>query len=497
LKINRGRVVIIVSLLLVALILIGAAAYILLLKHISTAILHPPSQKQQKSTVTFTPPSQPDLGPSQPGRPVLEQLEQVTDQAFGTHSEVYVPNSWGVHKSRVIRTSNGDIFTVYTSAGTDENNREWHLMRRGPNGNWVEVNHGNAGVEPINILRGPHDEIHLFAWPGNQGQLVHLESTDLGKTFTSENLAGQWIKDQGYSGCSINDQGDIVFFETGSDKPGQFLWTYYNPNTNSWKFHITTLDYRYTYAFFFPGDNGDLTITAMRDVLRPELGYPSAPSQDFNYVFDTIKCFYISDVNNPTLTTQTLVAHGQPRNDTDYEMTYITDSYVDTLGNVHILYNEMYDGPHEAIIQDGKVIKNVRLNISAAPNKMRIIQDAEGHFYIISMDVSGNYLDIYPGTASDTDGTQLEPAIKINIAKYPGCTDDDFCHSPTFTEPRVGDALSDYIDGTYGNFNQEIYFRILLRAPANTATTSSPAAMLIKLLPGWFPAFILDERNQR
>jgi hypothetical protein len=485
--------VVIVSSLLAVLILIGAAFYALSRRQVNTVQYS--QHSQQKSTITFTPPSQPDLGPSQPGKPVLERLEQVTDQAFGINND-YVPNSWGVHKSRVIRTSNGDIFTVYTSEGTDENNREWHLMRRDPNGNWVEVNHGNAGVEPINILRGPHDEIHLFAWPGNNGHPIHLESTDLGKTFTSENLPGQWIQDQGYSGCSINDQGDIVFFETGSDQPGQFLWTYYNPDTSLWQFHITTIDYRYTYAFFFPGDNGDLTITAMRDVLRPELGYPSAPSQDFNYVFDSIKYFYIADVNNPSLT-QILVAHDQPRNNTDYDITYITDSYIDTQDRVHILYSEMYSGPHEAIIQNGKVIKNVRLNISAAPNKMRIIQDAEGHFYVISMDNSGNYLDIYPGTANDTDGTQLEPAIKINIVQYPGCTDDDFCHPPTFTEPRVGNALADYIDGTYGNFNKEIYFRILLRGPGSSASTAMtiPSAFLVGTFPGWSSVILPDEKN--
>src|SRR2546429_3147656 len=112
----------IVSSLLVVLIFIGAAFYILSLRHTST-VQHP-SQKQQKSTTTFTPPLRPNFGPSQPGKPTLERLEQVTDQAFGTNND-YVPNSWGVHKSRIIRTSNGDIFTVYTSQGTDENNREW------------------------------------------------------------------------------------------------------------------------------------------------------------------------------------------------------------------------------------------------------------------------------------------------------------------------------------------------------------------------------------
>lgn len=402
------------------------------------------------------------LPPTSPGQPALQRLEMVTDQAFGINNE-YVPNSWGVQKNRVIRLSNGDIFTVYISEGQDERNRIWHLMRRNPDGTWQEMDFGNAGAEPVNILRGPHDEIHLFTWPGTDGKAVHLVSTDEGRTFTSETLPGQWYVDQGYSGCTIDDKGDIIFFETAQDKPGNFLYDYYNASTKQWQFHSVQTDYRYTYAFFFLNDDGSLSIAAMRDALRHELGYPDAPSGSFDYIFNEIKYFHIDDVNNPQLTS-TLVTEVQPQNNTDYDITYITDAYMDTLGRVHILYDDLYNGPHHAIVQDGQVIKDVRMNIpSSSPIQMRIVQDATGHFYVITMDKSGDAIDVYPGTAKDTDGTQLEPAVKLNISQYPGCTDYDFCHEPTFTVPRGGDALSDSIDGTYGNYNKEIYFRISLR----------------------------------
>lgn len=410
------------------------------------------------------------IHPTLPGTPTLQRLELITNNAFGNGQD-YIPNSWGVQKSRIIRLSTGDLFTFYMSQGSDEQNREWHLMRRSPTGSWHEVNHGNAGAEPINILRGLYDEIHLFTWPGADGQALHLVSTDMGKTFTSEVLQGQWYVDQGYSGASINDKGDIVFFETAADKPGKFLWTYYNPDTKQWSFHSTQIDYRYTYAFFFPGDNGDLTITGMRDALREELNYTKASDGDFDYVFDTVKYFYIRDITHPALDQQTTIKHVTPQSTSDYDLTYITDSYIDTQGRTHVLYSNLYDGAHHAILENGQLIKDVKIKVSA-PNKMRITQDTQGHFYILSVDDKG-HLNVYPGTAEDTDGTQLEPAIHINISKYPGCSNDDFCHSPTFTVPRSGNALSNTIDGTYGNFQQEIYFRLQLRGSDNSAQSAN------------------------
>ncbi|GER91771.1 hypothetical protein KDW_59330 [Dictyobacter vulcani] len=398
------------------------------------------------------------------GTPVLTRLEQVTDQAFG-QNDTYVPNSWGVQKSRFVRTSTGDLFTVTIDAGQNLQNRQWHLLHRTTSATWEDLQHGNAGTEPINILRGPHDELHLFTWPGTNGTLVHLISTDLGKTFKSENVAGSWLKDQGYSGSSIDAKGNIVIFQTAADKPGSFLWSFYCVTTHQWTFHQSDIDYRYTYAFFFPGQHNDMTIVGMRDVKRTELNFPSA-SGNFNYVFNAIKYFYIKDVSHPVLQ-EIKVAEVQPQNNNDIDVTYLTDSYVDSYNRVHILYNNLYDGPHHVVIAGGKIIKDVKQDITDG-QKVRITQDTKGHFYLITMSEDGKTLNIYPGSDTDTDGTQLAPVVKLDISSLPGCSDDDFCHSPTFTVPRSGNPLSDTIDGVYGNFTKEIYFQINLHGNADT-----------------------------
>ncbi len=416
-------------------------------------------------------------------QPTLQALGQVTNQAYGTAND-YVPNSWGMHKTRIVRMSTGDLFTVYTSAGSQDVDREWHLMHEAPGGSWQEIRTGDAGTEPINIIRGPNDELHLFAWPGTKGQLQHIESTDLGQSFTTEMLPGQWAggpndpsaPEQGYSGVGVNDKGDIVICQTNVDKPGTFRWAYYDPTTKNWQFHLNQIDnFRFTYFFLFPGDNNDLNFVGMRDATREELGYPPAPSNGFDYVFDELSYFHISNVNNPTVT-ETLVAKVKPKNNTDYDLTYLTDAYVDTQGNMHILYDNLYDGPHHAILQNGVIVKDVKINFPSSDPyllKMRITQDTAGSFYIIDISNDGKSLYIYPGATGDTDGTQLASPTTLNISQYPACTDDDFCHAPTFTVPRSGNPLSNTLDGVYGNFKKEIYFRIQLPGSASTPTPTA------------------------
>jgi hypothetical protein len=398
--------------------------------------------------------------PTTPGLPALEMLGQVTDQAFGTNND-YVPNGWGTQKLRIIRMTTGDLFTTYISEGSGDRDRTWHLLHKAPgSNNWEDIKQGDAGTEPINIIRGPDDTIHLFAWPGTHQVALHFVSTNMGQTFTQEVLLGQWSSDQGYSGASINAQGDIVFFQTGGDVPGIFYWTYYSPATHKWTFHTSQMQYRHTYAYFFPGDNNDLTIVAMRDVERAYLNYPSASG--FDYIFNQISYFYIGNVTVPKLQ-QLSIVQVQPRSANDADITYVTDVYMDTQGRTHVLYNDQYDGAHQAIVAQGKVIKNVKMDISAT-NKARMIQDTLGHFYLITMDGQGKTINVYPGTAADTDGTQLESPTRLDISSFPGCTDYDFCLEPTFTVPRGGNPLSNSIDGIYGSYTHEYYFRINLRS---------------------------------
>lgn len=412
---------------------------------------------------------------SSAGKPILQKLELITDQAYGTGNQ-YVPNGWGAQKDRIIRSSQGDLFMTYISAGTGLNDREWHLMHKSPGSTWKEIDNGDAGAEPINIVLGKDDSIHLFSWPGTQGKLQHIFSTDNGRTFQQEWITGKWVQnlEQGYSSVGVNDNGDMVLIQTGPDKPGVFNWVYYSARLRTWTFHSNTLDFRYTYAFLFPGYSNDLSIVATRDVKRGLLGLPQAQAGN-QWIFNEVKYFHIADVTQeqPQLdqTTIKVLQPKDPADTSDRDLTYVTDSYVDTSNRVHILYLNEYDGPHQAIVENGKLLKDVPMRGVNFGQKMRMIQDTQGHFYIVTMGDQGNTINIYPGATNDTDGTKLGPVTQLDISQFPGCTDYDFCNSPTFTTPRSGNDLSDTIDGVYGNFNKEIYFRINLRGSTQATQT--------------------------
>lgn len=501
-KISRKQLIIILSALLV---IVCVFLLVMVLGSLKNSSNHDQTTTVETVPAKPIPTPSPTPVPLPPGKPRLDRVEMVTDQAFGD-GNTYVPNGWGVQKLRIIRMTTGDIFTVYISEGSGLNDRTWHLMHRPPAGGWTEIKSGDAGAEPVNIVRGLNDEIHLFTWPGAQGKLDHFESTDMGKTWTSTMLPGKWIVDQGYGGAAINDKGDLIVFQTGADKPGQFFWTYYTPQTNQWQFNQIQIDYRCTYAFFFPGNNNDLTITCMRDVKRAEIGYPPAGG-DFDYVFDESEYFYIPNLSSPQAT-QLVVKKVPPQSDQDYDLTYASDSYMDTTGRTHILYNNLYDGPHEAIIQNGSVVKDVQLSMinQTSGNKVRMTQDAAGRFYLIWIDDHGR-LYVAPGAASDTDGTQFETTVKLNISQDSGCTNDDFCMIPTFTVPRGGNPRLNYIDGVYGNFTKMYYFRVNLRgtnegqtlvtptSPASPAPTSTLASVLAPL-QNLLPAFVADEKRR-
>ncbi len=185
----------------------------------------------------------------------------------------------------------GDIFAAYVAAGNGGNDKHYVLMHRAPNGGWTQITQGDGGYEPINILRGPHDEIHLFAWPSANGTLQHIESTDLGRTFTTTTIPGSWDSSQGYTGSGADALGDMVVVQTDGYQPGHFFWAYYSHSTNQWQFHDSQIDYRYTYGYYIPGTNGDLTITGVRDVPSTVVG----GSDPNSYVFDIIKYFHTTN----------------------------------------------------------------------------------------------------------------------------------------------------------------------------------------------------------
>jgi hypothetical protein len=404
--------------------------------------------------------------------PTLVSNEVVASDAFGDGS-TYIPNGWGYQKTRIIRNSTGDIFVTYSNSKT-----QYAVMHRAPSGGWTQVNTGDQGSEPVNILRGPNDEIHVFPFPG-ETTLNDVASKDEGKTFTTTAIAGQWENSQGYWGAGTNAAGDMVIMQTENDQPYNFWWATLNPSTSQWTFHTATPPSGYSYVFVLPGAS-DISVVGMRDVHWSTLGLPAGGT--FDYVFNELHLFHIASFADSTMTDYSLKEE-QPGSNAPNEILYTLDSYLDTQNRLHILYWDANDqSDHVALVQNNALTKDVAIKL-ASPWKARMIQDTTGRFYILSIDNST--LDVYPGSAADTDGTQYDAAVALNLTNA-GCNDDwDFCLPITLANPRSGVPLANYVDGIYGKGTDVYYFRVQLTN--SSSSSSSPAT---STAPTIVPSFV-------
>jgi hypothetical protein len=470
-------------------------------QHAATPAVKPTPPVKPITPVKPTPP----VKPITPVKLTLERVEVAANNVSDGGATDY----WGQHKSRIIRTSTDDIFFTYKTSATD-----FAVMHRGPGTRrWTQVYTGTAGYEPVNILEGANDSINVFFWPNDGTTLKWAHSADNGKTFQTDTIPGAFPGGQGYSGAGANSQGVMTVFKTGDYQPGEFAWAVYNPSTNQWQFAVTLIDYRYTYAFFLPGENGDLSITAILDV--PQTTIAGCGSDRNVYIYTELKYYHIPDIFNPTQPTETVLkkeaCHNPPIDSNTVDIiVYGTDSYLDTQGRIHVLYVDTNNGgAHHAIIQNGQVIKDVPVKVPD-PYRDRIIQDTSGRFYLLGMHKGSSMLSIQSGTDSDTDGTHLAPPVSIDLgSKYPMTGWGTF----RIASPRTGTALANYLDGHYQSGNSIIYFRVKLTdaspnpsrvLPSQPSSNSNPSetlsqipsAMPTSTLPYAIPTFYSGDYPQ-
>src|SRR5262249_54916636 len=102
---------------------------------------------------------------SQAGRPVIDRFDLITSQAAAASDG----SNWGASKLRVIRTSQ-NVFAVYIVDAEKSGEREWRLAQRRDQ-QWKVIAEGPSGREPVNLLRGPKDELYVISWPNGLPQI--------------------------------------------------------------------------------------------------------------------------------------------------------------------------------------------------------------------------------------------------------------------------------------------------------------------------------------
>ncbi len=404
------------------------------------------------------PPTRPaGAAPPSPTRPSLERLELVTDQAATGDGG----NSWGGHQTRIVRTRDGCIFTAYTAAGDGPLARRWRLAQRTGTG-WQVVAEGPSGREPVNLLRGPKDQLLVVGWPDG---MPHLWSGGAGapsRPFLDTVVPGNWERSfWPYNAAGIDADGDTVLLQSGGEKPGEFRWARRSARAGRWQFGVTPLDYRHCYAYVLPGPRGRLTVVATRDVRWETLDY-AKPAGAFGYVFNAFGCWRWDDAARPRAETPRVREEPPTPQFPSVFCDAQADAYEDTRGRLHILYwvagpsTQGVEELHHLLLERGRITHDVRLP-STVGHYCRLVQDRRGRFFLIGADDNGAQLLVTP--ALSEDGFTLGRTFPLDLGRY------HVTYSGlALAVPRGGTPLSDTVDGVFPAADGAawVYFRLRL-----------------------------------
>ncbi len=383
-------------------------------------------------------------------------LELVTDQAATGDGG----NQWGGHQTRIVHTADG-VFTTYTVEGGGHLAREWHLDWRQSDGTWLMIAQGGAGREPVNLLASPDGTLHIIGFPNGMATIFSVKLKDGQWGITQETIPGVSSSTNPYwpyNSAGIDLEGNLcVLASVGGETPGgKFQVACYLSILDQWATEDVPLDYRYCYTYIFPAPGGKLSLVSTRDVLWSALGY-SQPQDAFEYVFNAVGVWNTKDFSTQPL--QRVFFAEETPSDT-YPFVYrnaTEDAYIDTAGNLHILYHlqgqttlGVNENRHAVLSPSGEILADVELPGSLG-EFVRILQNTNGDFYLM-----GSSGLLYP---AGEDGVDLGTPIIIDLQGY-------VVEHTGFgiTSPRTGTPVSNIVDVVFpsGDGTQWVYFQLSL-----------------------------------
>lgn len=381
---------------------------------------------------------------------VSSSLEMVIDNI----SVGQAGNSWGGHQSRIVRTQDG-VFSAYIVEGNGEFDREWRLVWRQEDGTWPVIAQGHADG-PVHLLASPDGTLHVIGWPNETGTMWSGKPNGNKVNMTKEVIPGVAHSYWHYSSAGIDAQGNLCILSTQGASPGIFQWACFLPEENRWVSQNTTTDYGFRYTYVFPNPEGGLSLVSTRDVLWEVLGYKQPPDVS-DYVFNAIGYWKTDDIKNDPLR-RTFFIEEKPTD--QFPFVFLNaqkDAYLDTVGNMHILYvreGESTYGArvsrHAIISPGGEILNDVKLPDELG-DYFRIFQDKQGVFYIL-----GSSGLLYPaGDDGVTLGTPMEIDLQGYTVEYSGYG---------ISVPRTGTPISNVLDVVFPSDGgtKWIYFQIPL-----------------------------------
>ena len=390
------------------LIIISELSYLLYPSHVATTKMAAVSGNLKPSLVV----TQTLIGHT--AIPIYQtKLELVTTKAVTGDGG----NSWGGHQTRIVHTQDG-VFTAYTVEGRGYLTREWHLAWRQADGTWPIIAKGGSGREPVNLLASPDGTLHVTGWPNRTGTIWSGKPMSNTIQMESAIIPNQVNDYWPYQAAGMDGQGNFcVFSSVGGQKAGgSFNWACYLPLQKQWLTQTSKLDYRFCYSYIFPQPNNQLSIVSTRDVRWEALGYKKPADKEFSYILNAFSYWRTNYQETKPIERLTLQEEVPTTKFPEPWLTAQLDAYIDTKGQMHVLYNKLgattqgeREYHHKVISSSGKLLYDVQLPTEVGEFS-RIFQDKQGRFYLIN---SAGLL--YP---AGEDGVHLSQPFKLNLEKY-------------------------------------------------------------------------------
>ena len=383
--------------------------------------------------------------------PLTVEFEVVSDSAAADGGG----NAWGGHQCRVVRTQYG-VFTAYIVEGIDPFMNEWYVVHKSSDG-WNVIAQGVAGQEPVNLLAAPDGTLYVIGWPNGTVRLWILERTGESWNAHGQYIFGQLKGNWPYNSTGISPDGDIcvISSEGGGDDEGIFYMSYYDTAEQLWRDREIDLPYRYCYTYVFPMSEGGISLVSTRDVTWSALDY-TKPEGAFNYVFNAFRYWHAETFD---ASMNSIVFVEEPPT-ADYPFVVCNaqkDAYIDTEGNVHMLYFKVgsttagkYEHRHAVYSNQGEEIFDGELPAGAGWYS-RIFQDENERFFILG-DTGRIYLLL-------DDGYTVVDSVQIDMQGY---TVEYSGYG--ISAPRTGTPLAPILDVVFPTNNGKdwIYFSLPL-----------------------------------
>lgn len=376
-------------------------------------------------------------------------------------------NNWGGHQVRHVLHRDGTERVVYVGGAPEGRRRSWHLMKRAPNGDWMEESAGQTDHE-VFLLRDPStDTAHLLAFP------LGVPTVYASPMFKPQTIPG-WAKETyPYISAGIGADGTLIV-KSYSD---QLIGHQYTRDTEmqyvsgrfrngAWAFRPPVKKYvgdRYTYDYVLPGAFGnpeEFADVGIRNLAKNVAGVPDNKDA---YVWDGVRQFKTAVSSADALSYQDLIPKRTRLGKATSKATfmYAQDVFADSKGRLLSLHSVSDDGKPGVTHFTVSDAAGNRLQQTTLPigGNIRIYEDAKHRLWLLRM---------LAGTGEHASALLFRLAEKDGAFSLQSSTDvskifpDGYSGGATIAAPRGGNPIGDTIVGSYPSDRKMYSFHIRL-----------------------------------